>query len=193
MNTSEAINNLRNLKISRHRRIWKPFMEKYNCQIISEVGVFEGENFRRMIEHGPAIAVAVDLWKETGVVSQNDSGYTQDRLDRIYNTFKSEMCEKKSVKILREDTNAAASRFPDEYFDLIYIDGDHTYEGCKRDIEAWYPKLKKNGFFTGDDYWNRTAPNTGVQFGVKKAVNEFAKKNNLTVYPLPRHGWAIIK
>ena len=29
--------------------------------------------------------------------------------------------------------------------DAIYIDGDHTYEGAKSDIEIWLPKLKIGG------------------------------------------------
>jgi hypothetical protein len=45
--TEEVIQDLRALKIPRHRRrrIWKPFMEKYNCQVICEIGVHEADRF----------------------------------------------------------------------------------------------------------------------------------------------------
>ncbi len=189
----EAITDLRALEFMEERRVWEPFMRKYNCQRITEIGVLEGQNFKRMIEHNPEKAVAVDAWINDGVVSRDDLGYPQERLNQMHNKFKMEMAEKPFVQIYREYSVYAVSHFPDEYFDLIYIDADHSYEGCLKDIEAWYPKLKKGGFFIGDDYNDYTAPVTKVVFGVVRAVTEFCKKNNLAVYDLPSHGWATIK
>ena len=89
-----------------------------------------------------------------------------------------------------------AANSDDPICDLIYIDGDHTYEGCLSDIENWYPKVKKGGFLTGDDYI-RTVDPVGIVYEVKKAVGHFALKNNLEVYEIPGNewasGWAIIK
>lgn len=31
------------------------------------------------------------------------------------------------------------------YFDLLFIDGDHSYDGCTRDLENWYPDLAPGG------------------------------------------------
>jgi hypothetical protein len=43
------------------------------------------------------------------------------------------------------------------------IDGDHSYEAVKADIQAWLPKMKRGGVISGDDYmWP----------GVKKAAEE---------------------
>jgi predicted O-methyltransferase YrrM len=36
--------------------------------------------------------------------------------------------------------------------DLIFIDGDHSFEGCLGDIEAWYPRLKEGGVLALHDY-----------------------------------------
>jgi predicted O-methyltransferase YrrM len=67
---------------------------------------------------------------------------------------------------------AAASDYEDEYFDFIYIDGDHTYEAVRDDAAAWWEKLKSGGVIAGHDYgWE----------GVKRAVDEFALERNLTV------------
>lgn len=193
MGTPEAVQDLINLEIPKHRRIWKPFMEKYDCRIIGEVGVFRGENFHLMIEHNPDVAIAVDAWIDDGIIARNDSGLSQERLDEQYECFRASIMNKPFVKILREYTADAASKFPDDYFDLVYIDADHTYEGCLSDIESWFPKIKKGKFLTGDDFSNKVAPHTGIKFGVIKAVRRFSKTNNLTFYTLPRHGWAIIK
>ncbi len=177
----ESIKDLRDLKISGHRRVWKPFMEKYDCKKIVEVGVFRGENFQLMIEHNPEIAVAVDGWANDGIVA-NDAKLSQDRLDEQFECFRAMMMNKPFVQIKRGHTDEIASDYEDNYFDLAYIDGDHSYEGCKKDLIAWYPKVKR--FFIGDDY-NKP--------GVKKAVDEFAENNNLKVSELTRNGWAIIK
>jgi cephalosporin hydroxylase len=37
--------------------------------------------------------------------------------------------------------------------DLVYVDGDHSYEGCKRDVEMYRPKARK--ILCGDDYSER--------------------------------------
>jgi hypothetical protein len=61
--------------------------------------------------------------------------------------------------------------FPDEYFDWVYIDGNHVYEFVKSDLELFYPKVKAGGYLAGDDYklggWWKG--------GVKLAVDEFLK------------------
>lgn len=52
------------------------------------------------------------------------------------------------------------------FHDLIHIDGDHTYEGCKKDLEFvlnMQPKL-----IIGHDYSLK-------EYGVKQAVNEVCK------------------
>ncbi len=46
----------------------------------------------------------------------------------------------------------AALHFLDGSLDAVWVDGDHTYEGCKADILAWFPKLKHGGIMGGDDF-----------------------------------------
>ncbi len=103
------------------------------------------------------------------------------------------MSDKSFVKIYREYSFDAVKHFVDNYFDLIYIDADHSYEGCLRDIEDWYPKVKKGGFLLGDDYIIYEGRRPGIKFEVIEAVNEFAKKNNLEFFELPNYGWGIVK
>ncbi len=68
------------------------------------------------------------------------------------------------AKLIREKSWIAADQFDDKSIDLVYVDGDHTYEGVAKDLAAWYPKVRKGGIICGDDIgWP----------GVKKAVDEF--------------------
>lgn len=66
----------------------------------------------------------------------------------------------------------------DRKIDVLFIDGDHSYEGCKADIDNWYPRMAENGvmlFHDADD----TSP------GVVQAIEEFAKEKNLKVWYSP--------
>ena len=87
-------------------------MEKYNCQIICEIGVDEGGNFNMMIKHNPKVAVAVEACKNDGVISRTDSGFSQEKLDQIYAAFKAKMIGKAFVQIYREYSFDAVKHFP---------------------------------------------------------------------------------
>jgi len=168
-------------------------MEKYDCQTICELGVRDGENFELLIEHKPQEAFAVDVWKNDGTYSHNDLGFSQTELDSQYQNFAQNMTDHNFVKIYREYTSDAVRHFPDEYFDFIYIDADHSYEGCLRDLMDWYPKLKKGKFLAGHDFIAGVIKVSGVRFGVIEALNHFAKDNNLTVYKMRLTNWVIVK
>ena len=33
--------------------------------------------------------------------------------------------------------------------DCVYVDGDHSYEGCAGDLDAWWPTLRSGGIMAG--------------------------------------------
>jgi len=55
------------------------------------------------------------------------------------------------VKIKKESTEAS-NDFDDYFFDMIYIDGDHSEDGFRKDIENWFSKVKDGGVIAGHDY-----------------------------------------
>ena len=73
----------------------------------------------------------------------------------------------------------ASKLFNKNYFDFVYIDAGHSYKEVKLDLETWFPKIKKNGFLTGDDYYEPNKFSFTYGYGVIKAVDEFVKKNAL--------------
>lgn len=57
---------------------------------------------------------------------------------------------------------------------VLFIDGDHSYEGCKRDIDAWYPHLKEGATILFHDC-DETSP--GVVQAVAEAYQKYNCKN----------------
>lgn len=54
--------------------------------------------------------------------------------------------------------------------DLLFIDGDHTYEGCLADVENWYGHLRNNGHLLFHDSYLGT-------HGVQQAIAEFMTRH----------------
>jgi len=165
-------------------RTWEPYFTKYHCDVICEIGIKQGFHFDYLIAHKPQVAVAIDCWKEG--------------LERQYEKFKNHIADKPFVKICRGYSFDLVKEFPDEFFDFIFIDADHTYEGISRDLVDWYPKVKIGGVFCGHDYIARmTRAKNGqiIKFGVVPAVDEFVKKNSITTFFTlePNPTWGIIK
>jgi len=187
------IKDLRTIEFKRQRRIWRPLMKKHGIKNICEVGVSISANFKRFLYGNPKVLVGVDAWKDDGNIAHNDSQFTQEKLDECFEYAKHYMLKFPAVRIYRMYSHEAVENFPDEYFDLIYIDADHSYAGVKQDLEDWWPKVKRGGLFLGDDYSEQHAPLSGMEFEVIKAVDEFVKNNKLTMYKVPQNNWAIIK
>lgn len=121
---------------------------------ILEIGSYRGESAVLWSEYGHV--TCVDLWPDSmtlGIFKRNMT-LARARYDIFWGDSKT---------ILPALT-------PKKWFDLIYIDGDHTYEGCMADIRNALPLLVPGGTLCGDDY--------DVQHpGVMKAVVEcFGRK-----------------
>jgi predicted O-methyltransferase YrrM len=67
----------------------------------------------------------------------------------------------------------AAKSFNDESCFFVFIDAGHSYESVKKDLVAWYPKVKKGGIFAGHDI---------IGEGVVKALKEFCNENKIAEF-----------
>jgi len=77
------------------------------------------------------------------------------------------------IQIIQLYSDQAVPMWKPEEFDIIWIDGDHSYNQVKRDIINYRPFVKKGGIFGGHDF----GP-TSCGCGVILAVNEiFGNKN----------------
>jgi predicted O-methyltransferase YrrM len=79
--------------------------------------------------------VAVDHWRGDMHAGEYDESVFSNFLERL------NALAYPPSRWIRSDTADAAAGFSDNSVDLLHIDADHTYEGVKRDFEAWQPKL----------------------------------------------------
>ncbi len=77
------------------------------------------------------------------------------------------------------------------YYDYIYIDGDHSYEGVKTDYQLFWKKLNRGGFMVFHDVSVKTQKGL-PKFGVWKLWKEI--KGNKLTFSKPKHsGLGIIQ
>ncbi|HTI89934.1 MAG TPA: class I SAM-dependent methyltransferase [Puia sp.] len=130
--------------------------------ITAEVGVQEG-NFSKLI-------LEICHPRELHLIDTLLSNYS------IESKFKSEI-DRGQVLLHENDSATAINKLPDNHFDFIYIDADHSYKGVQRDIQAAKTKIKEGGFLIFNDYtyWS---PGECINYGVIRAVNELCIMDN---------------
>lgn len=133
-------------------------------------GYFAKENLKNW--HG-AHYIFIDPWARVpGYVDcpELDDKELQKRYEAVVRCFAPDP----RVSILRAKSLDAVKKFEDGSLDWVYLDAIHEYETVKADIEAWFPKVKMGGVFSGHDY-------TACKPGVVKAVNEFLARTQYNV------------
>jgi hypothetical protein len=145
-----------------------------------EIGVWRGDFSKRIHSIAkPKKLFLIDPWlffDDISYAKDKLTKYTQEAQDTRYASvlkiFQNQI-DNGSVSILRMTSKEALPQFDDNFFDFVYIDGNHEYEFVKFEIENYYTKTKPGGILSGDDY---------RLLGVQTAVNEFIAKNNLHKY-----------
>jgi len=116
-------------------------------------------------------------------ISTNESSYVDMEKDfisyyeNVYQKVKSKFINNSEVHLIRQTSREWFALCEDDHLDWIYVDGDHSYEGCYADLVEAHKKVKSGGLILGDDFkW----PNaTWSKAGVTQAVNQFVDENNL--------------
>jgi hypothetical protein len=147
---------------------------------LAEVGVALGNFSEFMIKkYNPSKFVAIDIFKmheidiHWGVPKEQTLGGLK-HLDFYKNRFANyaHIMEYKAG----ESYDGIADT-PNNFFDLIYLDADHSYSYIKKDAEVSALKLKQDGILVFNDYimYDHCG---GVEYGVVQVVNEMVVYDN---------------
>jgi Methyltransferase domain len=162
-----------------------------------EVGVWKAEFSEFLLDKWKGkLLYSVDPWKNFSTEEYiDDMNINQTAFDTIHANVKQLLSKYGDRSAIIRDVSVTASKyFEDNTLDFAYLDGRHDYSGVKEDIESWYPKVKDGGIICGHDYLNGIINKT--EFGVKKAVDEFASGNNFKILVTDKDdypSWFIIK
>lgn len=145
--------------------------------VIAELGVFKGDFSKTILELcSPKELVLIDIWTEGYIHSGDVDGNNLEYYNGVdlYNYVVKQFYDNPIVKIHKDYTTSVLENYSDDYFDVIYIDADHSYLGCKSDLEVSYRKVKNGGYIMGHDYEQNFSKCKNVyNFGVNQSVNEF--------------------
>jgi hypothetical protein len=162
-------------------------INKNNFKIGAEIGIAFGGHIENILKN-------TNIEKIYGIdPHQHIDGYIdsmnlpQEEFD-ILNTFVLKRLKKFGNRFvnIRNFSDKAVEDIK-ESLDFIYIDGDHSYKGVKKDLDIWFPKIKKGGIMSGHDYGHSSHQ------GVKKAVDEFFINKNLKIDILGNEIWCVKK
>jgi beta-1,4-mannosyl-glycoprotein beta-1,4-N-acetylglucosaminyltransferase len=134
-------------------------------KVVCEIGSWKGRSSRVIADHLPedGVLYCIDTWN--GSVNEGAGHAEAKNLngDAVFMEFCSNNIDHiqsgKIIPIRMDSVNAAGTlKKSGIKFDMIFIDGEHTYEGCIRDIDAWKEFLADGGLFSGHDYlaWHGT-------------------------------------
>ena len=146
---------------------WLYSMAKEMNSIV-EIGSWKGRSTHALCSGCKGFVYAIDHFQGSKGAQGTREHY--EKPGEVYDAFLKNVGHFKNLKILKMSNLEAVKQFEDKSVDMVFIDGGHSYEEVKIDIEAWLPKTRK--LLSGHDY--------SVQWpSVKKAVNEKFKNINV--------------
>lgn len=154
-----------------------------------EIGVFCGGHAKSILDNSNlSLLVGIDPYKlyEPGMPGFEE----QKDFDVLFVIIQHRLDYKDRYQHIKETSDNAYEKFLKnqvEQYDFVFIDGLHTYEQCKKDLENYDKLIKKGGIIAGHDIDHPSFPL------LTKAIEEFAAKHNAGVVRKALHSWYINK
>jgi glycosyltransferase involved in cell wall biosynthesis len=128
-----------------------------------EVGAWKGKSSIYLADRFEDVKKTINF----SVVDTFKGDFETGKVD-VLDEFKKNRADR-NITIIEGDSADSASQFEDGSLDGVFIDAAHDYDNAKRDISAWFPKVKTGGFFGGHDSDSE---------GVQKALESLGIKYN---------------
>jgi predicted O-methyltransferase YrrM len=114
-----------------------------------EIGVRRGRSMAMVASQVPDCRiVGFDIWMDNYAGMENPGpSLVREELARVGYAGSVEFIDGDS----KETVPAYFTAHPNEYFDLITVDGDHSTEGARRDLQNVKPRVKIGGALVFDD------------------------------------------
>ncbi len=143
--------------------------------LYAETGTFMGASALLCSFNSDAKIWCHDIWTLDSDI--NEVGYPSENFFKVYEKVFDYNLESR-VFLVPGDSLKTYKIHRDDSLDLVFIDGDHSYDGALGDFENFLSKVKKNG---GVILAHDCTPNSDC----KKALVDFCDKHTLTYEILP--------
>ena len=148
-----------------------------------EIGVWKGDFSDRILRlTHPRELYLIDPWAfQPQFPKRMYSGNlasSQHDMDAICEGVRRRFAQVKEVRIHRRFSSDLPEILQGASLDWVYIDGNHSKAFVKQDLDLCWPRLRRGGYITGDDYSWRDLDGS---YGVREAVDEFAAEHELRV------------
>ena len=144
---------------------------QFNYKIGVEIGVNNGENLFSLLDkdNKKLKMYGVDPYKvqeENVLYEKNiDEKYNDESLAVLKKQVLKEALKFPNLEMIIDRSDNASKLFDKESIDFVFIDGDHSYESVKTDINCWAPIVQEDGLIMGHDYnWGNVARAVGECF-----------------------------
>ena len=134
---------------SNRRHFLNHFIKENNFLTMAEVGVRDGRTTFHLLDQNPNLTIYA--------IDNNISQFYNDTIKKKY--------EERLIPI-QGNSSLMVDKIP--MVDIIFIDADHSYQGCSKDIRAYKSKVKEAGLLTGHDI-----DYPGVNKAVKELIGNF--------------------
>jgi len=142
--------------------------------VFLEIGVFRGEFAKTIIKTiNPKELYLVDIWTgKWGSGDKDGENYLSiDNMENVYLGLYHQTKNKPNIHVIRSSSTLFLESCEDDFFDAIYVDGDHEQQAVYDDLVNSYKKIKSNGILMGHDYHHQ----------IKVAVDQFCADFNQTI------------
>jgi hypothetical protein len=154
----------------------------------AEIGVWNGGFSGYILEvTQPTELVLIDPWDL--LAGQDPGDWTHkkhseaEEMRTMRHNVESMYGDLPNVNIKQGFSAEVLAMYPDNYFDWVYIDGNHLYDFVKKDLELSFKKVRPGGIVAGDDFfWKRND-----RMHVKEAVLDTMRSLGMQNRPT-RHG-----
>lgn len=158
-----------------------PYLKRIEIDLVGlEIGIFRGENAYHLLDSLPNLKMlhGIDNYLPhkyyNAIRTQEDMSKYKAIAEKNLTSFS------ERYKLTNKSFEQAVSDFDDESLDFILIDSEPTLNAVKRQLELYYPKLKKQGhMFIHDVNLNDVLTATNVYRDVNRIrIPMHVSKNN---------------
>ena len=150
----------------------------------AEIGVWQGGFSEAILSvTEPKELVLIDPWDLLSAQDTAEQTHARhadrDFMGEMYESVMARYGALKNVTIRRGFSADVLATFPDNYFDWVYIDGNHLYDFVRKDLEVALKKVRGGGIIAGDDFfWKRDG-----RMHVREAVFDVLKAEGIRGRP----------